>query len=386
MLKLAVLPNLINLSTACILEAKSSMQYEKLAKTVVKDALNIDSSDIVTVTTWDHTIDIANAMVVECFKQDADAIMVLWTDEYYYGLFRELSEESLGEDSQICKAFTETETATINIFGPKNPEGLRKLSPSKINAWSEGERKAHYPRNVERRIRNVSLPLALLTPERAKTYGFKFANWKKAIDDALTMDLKRLAKKGRQVAAALEKAHSAHLKAPNGTDLTFELEKRPVHIDDGIIDKEDIEKKSLDAQLPAGSLLTTIIETSANGKVIFDRPLQLMGVNIPGIKWKFKNGKVTSMTAEKNVEPITKQYEKASGDRDKIGYIQIGLNPKAKYGYLMDYIVGGAVQIGIGDNEYIGGKNTSSFGMAATLSKATLEIDGKTIVKRGKLI
>jgi len=362
------------------------MRYEELARTVVKDALNIDSSDVVTVTTWDHTIDVANAMVVECFKHGADAIIVLWTDEYYYGLLRELSEESLGEDSQICKAFTETETATINLFGPKNPQGLKKLSPSKINAWSEGERKSHYPRNIERKIRNVSLPLALLTPERAKVYGFNFANWKKAIDNALTMELKSLAKKGREVAAALEKAHSAHLKAPSGTDLTFELEKRPVHIDDGIIDKDDIEKKSLDAQLPAGSVVTTIVETSANGKVTFDRPLQLMGVNIPGIKWKFKNGKITSMTADKNPEVIAKQYEKASGDRDKIGYVQIGLNPKAKYGYLTDNIVGGAVQVGIGDNEYIGGKNTSSFGMAATLSKATLDIDGKTIVKNGKLI
>jgi aminopeptidase len=368
------------------------MKYEELARTVVKDALSIDSSDIVTITTWDHTIDAANAMVVECFKQGADAIIVLWTDEYYYGLLRELSEEILSEDSQICKAFTETETATINMFGPKNPEGLKRLSPSKINAWDDGERKAHYPRNIERKIRNVNLPLALLTPERARTYGFQLASWKKAIDDALTMDLRTLTKKGREISTILRKAHSAHLTAPNGTDLTFEFQERPIHIYDGIIDKEDIEKKSLDAQLPAGSVLTTVTETIGNGKVFFDRPLQQMGMNIPGIKWKFKDGKITSMTADKNLERITKQYEKASGerasalgDRDKISFIQIGLNPKAKYGYLMDNIVEGAVQIGIGDNEYIGGKNTSSFGMAATLSKATLDIDGIKIIKNGKL-
>lgn len=369
-----------------VFDGGSNVKYEELARTVVKDALNIDSSDIVTVTTWDHTIDAANAMVVECFRQGADAIIVLWTDEYYYGLLRELSEESLSEDSNICKAFAETETATITMFGPKNPEGFKKLSPSKIEAWDDGERKAHYPRSIERKIRNVNLPLALLTPERARTYGFQLPSWKKAMDDALGMDLRNLAKKGREISAALEKAHSAHLTAPNGTDLTFEFQKRPVHIDDGIIDKEDIEKKSLDAQLPAGAVLTTVNETIGNGKVFFDRPFPQMGVNIPGIKWKFKDGKITSMTADKNLEPMTKLYEKASGDRDRISFIQIGLNPKAKYGYLMDRIVEGAVQIGIGDNEYIGGKNTSSFGMAPTLSKATLDIDGTKLIKNGTLI
>jgi leucyl aminopeptidase (aminopeptidase T) len=360
--------------------------YEELARTVVRDALGVTSDDVVTVTTWDHTIEVANAMVVECFKRGADAMMSLWTDEYYYGMLKELSAESLGVCSKICEMFTETETATINMFGPKNPLGLKGLPNSKLNSWFEAERKAHYPRNRERRIRNVTLPFALLTAERAKVYGFDLDNWKKTVDAALSQDLRKLKEKGRHLAVTLDKTHKAHLTAPNGTDLFFELDRRPVHLDDGIIDKEDIEKKSLDAQLPAGSVLTTIKETRGSGRAVFDRPLQTMGLTVEGIEWKFKDGKVTSMKARKNAETISKQFDAASGDKDRIGWLQIGLNPKAEYGYLMDHIVEGAVQIGIGDNEYIGGKNTSSFGMPATLSKATLEIDGDTIIKNGKLL
>jgi leucyl aminopeptidase (aminopeptidase T) len=368
----------------CYSKVKKAL-YEELARIVVKDALHVDSSDVVVITTWDHTIDVANAMVVECFKQGADAMMSLWTDEYYYGLLRELSEESLGVCSKICEAFTEAETATINMFGPRNPEGLKSILPSKVNSWGEGERKSHYPRNIERKIRNVSLPLGLLTSERARVYGFDIGNWKKAMNAALTMDLKKIAEKGQDLAAILGEAHTVRLTAPNGTDLVFELNKRPVHIDDGIIDKEDIERKSLDAQLPAGSVITTIAETSGNGKVIFDQPLQTMGMNVQDIEWEFKDGKIMSMNARKNLEPVSKQFDEASGDKDKISFIQIGLNPKAEYGYLMNHIVEGAVQIGIGDNEYIGGKNTASFGVAATLSKATLDVDGKTIIKNGQL-
>jgi len=358
---------------------------EELARTVVKDSLSVGPSDVVVVTTWDHTIDLANAMVVECFRQGADAMMNLWTDEYYYGLLRELSGESLGVCSKICEAFTEAETATVNMFGPKNPEGLKSIPPSKLNAWGEGERKAHFPRGLERKIRNVNLPQARLTPERAKVYGFNFEAWKKAVYAALTVDLKSIALKGKGLKSTLAGAHAAHLTAPNGTDLTFELGKRPVHLDDGIIDKKDIASKSLDANLPAGSVLTTIVETSGNGKVIFDRPTQSMGLNVQGIEWKFKDGKITSMKAKKNWEPISKQFTEASGDKDRIGAIEIGLNPRAEYGYLIDNIVEGAIRINVGDNEYVGGRNTSTFGMGATLSKATLEIDGKTIVRNGRL-
>jgi leucyl aminopeptidase (aminopeptidase T) len=199
------------------------------------------------------------------------------------------------------------------------------------------------------------------------------------------MDLKRITLKGKDLEVTLARAGTAHLTAPNGTDLTFQLARRPVHVDDGIIDKKDIQEKSLNAELPAGSVVTTIDETSCNGKVTFDRPLQSMGLNVQDIEWKFKDGKVTSMTAKKNLEPLSKLFKGASGDKDRVGFIQIGLNPKAEYGYLMDNVVEGAVQIGIGDNEYIGGKNSSTFGMTATLSKATLDIDGKTIIKNGRL-
>jgi leucyl aminopeptidase (aminopeptidase T) len=359
--------------------------YEKLAKTVVKDALKVNSNDVVTITTWDHTIEVANALAVECFKQGADAMLSLWTDEYYYSLLSDLSEESLRGPSKICQAFTEAETATVTMFGPKNPSGLKKISPSKVNAWVEGEREAHYPRNIERKIRNVGLPLALLTPDRAEVYGFDFREWARAIETALVADLREISRAGKFVASLLEKAHVAHLTAPNGTDLEFELGKRPVHIDDGIIDEKDIANKSLDANLPAGSVLTTVVETSANGKIAFDQPIHMMGKCVEGVEWLFKDGKAVLMKAKTNSELVLGQFEEASGDRDKIGFLQIGLNPKAAYGYLTDYNVEGAVQVGIGDNEYIGGKNVSTFGIAATLSKATLSVDGNVLVKNGRL-
>lgn len=359
--------------------------FERLAKLVVNDTLRIDSSDIVSITTWPHTIDAANAISKECFKQGADVLLNLWTDDYYYSLLEELSEKSLREPSKVCQAFTETVTAQVNLSGPENPEFLKKISSSKFTAWFEGERKAHFPRSLERKIRSANLLLGLVTPQRAKTYGFKFGTWKNVMEDAITADLKKISKVGRELSSILEQGHKVQITAANGTGLTLELVGRPVHIDDGMIDENDIARKSLDAQLPAGFIETTVVETGGDGKVIFDLPIQTLGVNVEGLEWDFEKGKITSMTAKKNLEPLSDTLGKASGDKDRIALLGIGLNPKAEYGYMMNNIVEGAVAIGVGDNEAIGGKNKSSYGIIGELSKATLEIDGKPIIGNGKL-
>lgn len=360
--------------------------YEDLAKSVVRDSLNINSKDIVSITTYPHTMDVANAMAVQCFKQGADAIILLWTDDYFYSFLEELSEDSLREESKICQAFTESETASINLGGPENPDRMKKIDPAKFSAWFEGERKSHFPRALERKIRNANVQIGMVTQQRAKVYGFNHGKWKKVMDNALSADLKRISKLGHDVASLFQKGKTVQITAGNGTRLNFELAARKVHIDDGIVDGEDIANGSLDANLPAGSVSTTMVETSAEGKAVFDLPIQNLGLNIEDMEWVFEKGKVTSMTARKNLEPVTKTLEKATGDKDRIAYLRIGLNPRAEYGYLMNSSVEGAVSIGIGDNEAIGGNNTSTGGFEGTIGNAAVDIDGRLIIKNGQLV
>jgi leucyl aminopeptidase (aminopeptidase T) len=127
------------------------------------------------------------------------------------------------------------------------------------------------------------------------------------------------------------------------------------------------------------------LETAGNGKLVFDLTLQRSGVNITDMEWNFEEGKLISMTAKKNIEYVSDQMEKATGDKDRISTIGIGLNPKARYGFLMNNIVEGSVAVGIGDNEALGGKNRSPFAEQAEIGRATLEVDGKAIIKNGQL-
>jgi len=102
--------------------------------------------------------------------------------------------------------------------------------------------------------------------------------------------------------------------------------------------------------------------------------------------WEFKDGKLTSFEGGENVERLKALWENAKGDKDEVGSLTIGLNPKAKLGFLYNSIVLGTVSVSLGDNRELGGRVESSFGFQCTVTEPSLELDQKPIVKRGRLL
>ncbi len=71
------------------------------------------------------------------------------------------------------------------------------------------------------------------------------------------------------------------------------------------------------------------------------------------------------------------------------GFFSIGLNPALKViedgGDYRPNSAAGMVWIGVGDNQILGGNNKTQGGFSFPIVNATVEIDGITVVKNGKL-
>jgi len=118
--------------------------------------------------------------------------------------------------------------------------------------------------------------------------------------------------------------------------------------------------------------------------VVFDQPTALAGKVLSGLQWEFQNGQLTKYNAQSNLDSFKWLYENASGDRDRVADIAIGLNPRAELiGFFNDRVVHGTLSIG--GNKGIGGTNETQFGHEETLRKPTLEVDGYTLVNNGKI-
>lgn len=243
---------------------------------------------------------------------------------------------------------------------------------------------------LKRGVRSVNLgnglyPSATLSKRLGKTQAdVTSIFWKAARVSPETMRAK-----GEAIRSALTVAKQVILSSPNGTNLTFGVVADKGFVSDGAITADKVKQGSAATQtwLPAGELLVPVALGTAEGKVVIDR-YTYQGTTIEGLTLAFSKGALTAMTARSGLDALKALYDASSGGKDQFSYIDIGLNPEAKLPTNTGRIVWmapGGMTIGMGDNTGWGGTNVSSFGLAGSVSAATLSVDGKALIKNGVL-
>jgi len=356
-----------------------------LAKSVVNDCLHITEKDNVAINLYPHNLELAEEIAEECFKRGADVIMSLYTDRFLTSNYRHLSEENLRKPSAYCRGLTEISTAEIFMSGTYDPSVLRTIDPKKLAANNEGENEAHFPLSRERKIRTLNIGLASVTKPRAKTYGFNYDTWNKMMIAATAVDYGKLAKTGKALVASLRGAKELTVTGPGRTDLTFDVSGRKWYLSDGVVDDEDIRNEDLNDGLPAGTLYVAPLEDSAQGRITFNAGTPLMGRIVKGLQLSFQDGEAVKFQGNSTTVALKKNWEEGAGDKGRIAYFGIGFNPKAETGYLVNNVACGAVSIGIGGNEFMGGRNKSAFFHLDTVTGATVKADGRSILQRGRI-
>jgi leucyl aminopeptidase (aminopeptidase T) len=171
------------------------------------------------------------------------------------------------------------------------------------------------------------------------------------------------------------------------TDLVVQLAGRPVFVNDGILDETDLAPRQRWSSFPTGTVSLAPDETSASGTIVFP-DVQLWGKVVKDLRWTFKNGRLIEWSAAENGDLFAESYTSASGDKDRFGFLSIGINPLARpVGFFFnDWLVAGAITGGIGATLDDGGQNDTMFAQYACVRDASLEVDGKPLVEEGKLV
>ena len=357
-----------------------------IARKVVKECLQVKEDEQVLIQTWDHTLDISNSLALEVYQAGAIPIVNLSTQDTFLNYLTKVPEEYYGKTPRASLALLDEIDAQIVLFGPKDPNVL-KMAPGERFAKAFESDKPMMEKLRERKIRTALLPVGYITQERALNYGFDLSKWRNNHDQAMDVDMQKMSALGKNLSSKLHHASKVHVSHSNGTDLTFAIQDRPVHVRDGIIDQEDISKGNFTESLPSGSVIVAPVESSAEGTVLFDSSQALMGKMVKGFTLRFQNGKLASFDAKENLDAFAGMYRGATGDKDRLGGFSIGINPKAQPVGLInaDELALGSVTIGIGSNKDYGGKNDTTLGFAQTLNKATVEVDGRVLLQEGKV-
>ena len=357
-----------------------------LARTVVRDSLRAQEYEPMIITAAPHTLELAEQIALEAYKVGADPAIFLDTDAVFYGQFKWLTEEQLRKTSAHCLGLLDYVKSYVWLGGTEDPAPMRRVPQPRWAAMFQGE-DAHYRKSQQKKPKSVGLALALVTRPRAKAYGFNFNAWKKMTESAIAVNYAEMRRRGDAVASLLGRPGEVRVTAENGTDLTFRLagELRKPQFDDGVIDDADVAAGDVETGLPAGTASVAPVEDSANGTFVSDVKIPQVGTLIEGLSWTFASGRVVDFSAKRNVKSAQLNWPEGTGAKDMLGSFSIGLNRKALPGFLISHLARGTVTLGIGDNQSLGGKNESSYGFAGFLSQGTVEVDGRAIVRDGRL-
>lgn len=365
--------------------ADGRLLEDTIAKKIVHGSLRVHEDDMVLIETWQHTIDLASDIALECYKTGAKPMITLMTDRLWWNALEQVPDQYIRKTPRHVLNAAESITVWIGLGGPQDPTKFRDVPASRLESFFEGE-KPVLDKTFEKKVRTAEVLLGHITPERAAAYGFDYEGWLKMTEDAIKIDYGKMAELGKKIANRLEHGSRVHLTSKKGTDLKFEITKRPIHIQDGIVDQEDIGRGLVSTQLPSGKVEVAPLEDSAEGTVVFDMPRALKGRMVRDLTLRFEKGKIIHYRAGKFEEVFREVFEATKGDKDNIGQFAVGLNPRVGLiGYTSDELALGTATVGVGANRGIGGRNDSSFSYSGTIEKPTVQINGHALMTDGRV-
>ncbi len=199
----------------------------------------------------------------------------------------------------------------------------------------------------------------------------------------LNADYNEIAELSKKVHALLDNAKVAHVSSPSGCNIYLDIRNRAV-ISDG-----NLKNKGTCSNLPTGE--SELAPKTANGVLVVDRCGDYI---TEPTKLEIKDGYIVKYEGNPSGRRFRKLVEasKKIDGNDNAAFIAefaIGTNKSAKVtGVLLeDEKVYGTCHIAFGDNRsYPGGKNASTLHMDVIVFKPTITLDGRMIMKNGKLI
>jgi leucyl aminopeptidase (aminopeptidase T) len=214
-------------------------------------------------------------------------------------------------------------------------------------------------------------------------------------DAALWVDYAALTAHQRRVTAALQDAE-IELTDPRGTRLRFELPRAHFHLGNGDASKAFVEgyarpgsARDREVELPAGAIRT--VDVQGTEGVLVTPPETFAGRQVGSVRLTFADNRITRLTSEHHAGWLEAAWRTHSGDRDRFGEFNVGVNPKLAvlqdlpaipyYGY-----GAGVIRVSVGDNAESGGPYRSSYHQWFFLTDATVRANGRPVIERGRLV
>ena len=382
------LPMVLTCGVALAQEAMSA-NYEEIAHRIVTTSAHVKFGDKVVISGGKHVIPLIEALAMEVDNQGGRVVMLLNSERVMHNYYANVPEQYLG-DPGLFTDLIKAADVYISLPGIEDPktvfQGVPDSRIAKASAAGEIVRKALN----QSKIREIDVQVP--NQRDAEYAHMDYAAYQKMQWDAINADYQQIAQKGNQLKDLLAHSKVVKITSPSGTSFTLSVGGRPIFVDAGMVNPPSATGTPFlarTATLPGGAVSFAPIETSGSGKIMVPKDTCQPYEPLTGASYEFKNGKLINFKAENNGRCFESMLAAGSGAKDMLGSVTIGLNPALKViEDTADYRppnASGMVFVGLGTNDLLGGNNKTDSGWLIPVSKATVEVDGKIVIKDGEL-
>jgi len=357
-----------------------------MSKEIVENS-GVQPGEVVVVSGGQHFIPLMEAIAIESNLKGAFTTVFLNTDNIERGLVNDVPMQYLSATPTYFGEWVKNIDVWIGLSTVENYETIYKgAKEDRMSAWRKANQSLFDGFNSSKcRVYWVNYP----TAQDATLAKMDVVAYKTMVADAMEADYSKISSQGETLKKLLMASKSIKVTTSDGTNLTLSVSGRPVIVSDGVISKGDVSNKLLSgrqASLPDGIVSVTGVETSAGGKVVVARD-ECRFAPVTNIRFDVVGGKMQNFTAADGKACFEELFKTNTGAKDMFGGISIGLNPALKPTDNYRPSTGaGIVYLLFGNNTLDGGKNNTTFRWNFPIINGTVEIDGKVVVKDGKIM
>ncbi len=363
------------------------IRIEKWAEVLLNYSLSIQKGDLFLIQGTPLATPLINEVYRQALKKGAHPYVRLMGEGLAEIFYKEATEEQITYISEIEKLETEKINASLRIISEWNRKSLSNCDPRKL-ALAREARKPLMERFLERSAKGELRWCLTAYPDNAQAQDAEMSleEYTDFIFKACLLEEKEPIKKWEELSRNqnhwinfLSKKKKITIKG-KGTDLSLSVEGRKWINCDGKLN------------FPDGEVFTGPIEDSLEGVITFSFPCVYMGREVTGVTLHFKNGEVSSASAEKGEEHLRAMINMDEGAK-RVGEFSFGTN----YGItrfikntLFDEKIGGTIHLALGSGyPESGSKNKSGlhWDMVCDLrEEGEVYADGELIFKNGKFL
>ena len=222
----------------------------------------------------------------------------------------------------------------------------------------------------------------------ASAKGVRIATFPGITNDVMirgmNADYNAISKRTIKLQKILEKGKTIKVTAPAGTDISFKITGRKVIPSKGLF-----HAKGESGNLPTGETFLAPIEGTSNGVFVVDGSMAGLGlIKNANIKIEVENGYATKISGGTAAKKLKVMLDKVGKEARNIAEFGIGTNDSAKLSgvLLEDEKVMGTIHIALGNNISMGGSVNVPIHLDGVVKKPTVWMDGKLLMKDGKLL